>query len=172
MSSCARRACAASASFQSRATASASVAASLIPPARACCEAQGAFLGGCASGLSCGGDAGACVADPLQHTCIKGRVLFQSTEPLSATWCGAQGVLVGVLAAVLAAVAVLVWLLQPPQHTYLVDWYSFRPPDRCAGSGPLSDAYVCAADGASSMCSRSASHVSMCLCYRKSFKAY
>ena len=42
-----------------------------------------------------------------------------------------------VLAAV-AALAVLMWLLRPPQHTYLVDWYSFRPPDRCAGSAPSS----------------------------------
>ncbi|KAK9837322.1 hypothetical protein WJX81_006201 [Elliptochloris bilobata] len=37
-------------------------------------------------------------------------------------------------AAVLAAAAALLWLLRPARGTYLVDWYSFRPPDRMAVS--------------------------------------
>ena len=35
---------------------------------------------------------------------------------------------------VLAALATAAWLLRPPRRTYLVDWYSFRPPDRMAVS--------------------------------------
>lgn len=45
-----------------------------------------------------------------------------------------QGWLLAAHAAVLATLATAAWLLRPPRRTYLVDWYSFRPPDRMAVS--------------------------------------
>ena len=45
-----------------------------------------------------------------------------------------QGWLLAAHAAIVATVATAAWLLRPPRRTYLVDWYSFRPPDRMAVS--------------------------------------
>ena len=45
--------------------------------------------------------------------------------------CLAQGLLAAAAGAAAAAAAAAMALLRPAsRHTYLVDWYSFRPPDR------------------------------------------
>lgn len=46
-----------------------------------------------------------------------------------------QGEAMAAQAAVLIVLAAAVWLLRPARRTYLIDWYSFRPPERCA-EGP------------------------------------
>ena len=48
--------------------------------------------------------------------------------------CPLQGWLLAAHAAIVTTLAIAVWLLRPPRRTYLVDWYSFRPPDRMAVS--------------------------------------
>lgn len=48
--------------------------------------------------------------------------------------CRVQGWLLAAHAAIVATVATAAWLLRPPRRTYLVDWYSFRPPERMAVS--------------------------------------
>ena len=48
--------------------------------------------------------------------------------------CPLQGWLLAAHAAIVTTLATAVWLLRPPRRTYLVDWYSFRPPDRMAVS--------------------------------------
>jgi hypothetical protein len=46
----------------------------------------------------------------------------------------AQGQLAAVLTAAVTAAALLVMLLRPARlATYLVDFYCYRPPDRCLG---------------------------------------
>lgn len=54
-----------------------------------------------------------------------------------------QGEALAAQAAVLAAVAAAVWLLRPAQRTYLIDWYSFRPPERCARGLCCAEAHSC-----------------------------
>ena len=45
-----------------------------------------------------------------------------------------QGWLLAAHAAIVTTLATAACLLRAPRRTYLVDWYSFRPPDRMAVS--------------------------------------
>lgn len=77
----------------------------------------GVVLAGTGSGCGAGGGG-----------CSKPR-LFYDTR--SHPPCLAQGLLAAAAAAAMAVAVVAMALLRPAARpTYLVDWYSFRPPDR------------------------------------------